>query len=211
MRFILCLLLAIPGISLAKNDIAKKHQDIFAKVEHISVSFEQIIYKKLRDRTMKRKGKAYFSKPNYFRWNFNNKNFGNEEFYYNGKTLTHFREKEALVTNYNANIGLARELNEVVNLVLDPRTLYIRYDTSNFKQIKGTSSMTLTPRAGIATEIAEIDIKVSDQRKYVKNIKIVYLDGNYTHFKFKNPRFSVNKPELFIFSKKGKYTIRNHG
>ena len=76
MRFILCLLLAIPGISLAKNDIAKKHQDIFAKVEHISVSFEQIIYKKLRDRTMKRKGKAYFSKPNYFRWNFNNKNFG---------------------------------------------------------------------------------------------------------------------------------------
>lgn len=211
MKLLPILFLLYSSSIFANSDLKKKHQNLFSKIDHISLSFNQTIYKKLRDRKMNRKGKAFFSKPNNFRWDFVNKDLGNEEFYYNGKTLTHFREREATVTNYNANIGLAKELNEVVNLVLDPGTLYTRYDISDLKKSKGQTSMTLTPRAGMATEISLIKIKVSDQRKYVKNIKIVYLDGNYTHFRFKNPRFSDNDLKIFSFSKKGNFTVRNHG
>ncbi|SMF69968.1 outer membrane lipoprotein carrier protein LolA [Pseudobacteriovorax antillogorgiicola] len=211
MKFFIAYILLIPSLLFAEKDIKKEHQDLFSKIDHISVQFKQTIYKKLRNRTINRQGEAHFSKPNYFRWNFVNKDFGNEEFYYNGKKLTHFREKEKVVTHYNANVGLAKELNEVVNLVLDPSTLHNRYDTSKVEKEKNQTKLTLSPRAGVATEIASIEVKVSDQRKYVKDIKILYMDGNYTQFQFKNPRFSANDLKIFTFSKKGSFTIRNHG
>ena len=211
MKLLITAILLISTMAQGKDNLKKAHKDLFTKIDHISVQFKQTIYKKLRNRTLSRSGQAYFSKPNYFRWNFENKDFGTEEFYYNGKTLTHFREKEAVVTNYNTNVGLAKELNEVVSLVLDPQTLSNRYDITKAKKEKKQTHLSLTPRPGVATEIASINVKVSDQRKYVKEVKIIYLDGNYTFFQFKNPRFSPNDLKIFTFSKKGSFTVRNHG
>lgn len=211
MKYLLWTLLTSATICLAKEPLEKKHQEIFTKFDHMSTDFKQVIYKKLRNRKMEREGTAHFSRPNSFRWNFNHPLLGMEEFYYDGQTLTHYQEKEAVVTHYNANIGLAKELNQVVQLVLDPTTLLNRYDIAEINEPSKQTIFKLTPRPGTATEIKQITIKVSDQKKYVEAVRIEYLDENYTHFQFKNPVFSDNKPNIFKFSRKGAFTIRSHG
>ncbi len=211
MKALLVSILAMASCLVYGDDLRSKHNDLFKNIDHMEVDFSQTIYKKLRNRKINRSGTAYFSKPNFFRWNFMSEQLGSEEFYYNGKTLTHFRANEKLVTNYNANIGLARELNEVVSLVLDPQTLSNRYDLVNSSKAKGQTVLTLRPRVGAATDISQIEIKISDQEKYVRGIKIEYMDENYTQFVFKNPKFSPNDKKIFIFSKKGEFTFRHHG
>ena len=59
---------------------------------------------------------------------------GTKNFTIMAKLLPTSEKKESSVTNYNANVGLARELNEVVSLVLDPGKLYVRYDVSDVKK-----------------------------------------------------------------------------
>lgn len=210
-HFILCLFF-LSASSVFADDLKKKHEELFRGIDHVSLDFTQTVYKKLRNRSLDRNGTAHFSKPNMFRWNFTSAKLGNEEFYYNGKVLTHFREAEKTVTNYNTNIGLAKELNEVVNLVLQPQTLYKRYDVIPSEKAKGKTQPTITlkPKAP-GTDIRSIEVGINEAKKYVSMIKIEYLDGNYTKFGFKNPKFTPNSLEIFSFSRKGKFKVRNHG
>ena len=63
---------------------------------------------------------------------------------------------------------------------------------------------TLKPKKpGLSSDIRIIKVKISDTRKYVKEVKIQYDDENYTLFKFKNPKKSVIDDNIFTFSKKG--------
>lgn len=196
---------------LLAGDLGSTQGQLFKNIDHMEVDFQQVIYKKLRNRKIKRSGKAYFSKPKFFRWNFQSKELGVEEFYYNGKILTHFRESENLVTNYRANVGLARELDEVVKLVLDPQALKSRYEITDHSSSEGFTHVSLKPKAEAASDIHKIQIKVSEKEKYVQTIKIDYMDENYTQFSFKNPKFAPNSKEIFSFSRKGAFTIRDHG
>lgn len=203
--------LFIANLGVASPELQKKHEQLFKDVKHLSVDFEQTVYKKLRDRKLERSGNAYFSQPNSFRWNFSSKKLGDEEFYYNGKKLTHFRASEKTVTNYNTNIGLAKELNEVVQLVLSPQNLYDRYEVTDTKSKGAQTEIALKPKPGNTTDIKTIGIVINDKQKFVETVKITYMDNNYTKFKFANPKFSTNKPDLFRFTRKGKFTVREHG
>ena len=211
MKLAIFLSFLLSTAAVGSADVKVKHQKLFDNVEHIRVDFDQTVYKKLRDRKLNRSGRAYFTKPNKFRWNFSSKKLGDEEFYYDGQKLTHYRAAEKTVTNYNANIGLAKELNEVVSLVLNPQNLYNRYDIVDSKSTTGQTKIALKPRGGVATDVKAIAIVINDEKKFVEDIKITYMDDNYTTFAFKNPVFDANPMDLFQFSKKGKFTIRDHG
>lgn len=205
-----CITLATAELS-AQTKIQDKQEQLFASIDHLSVDFSQSTYKKLRDRTITRNGTAYFSKPDMFRWNFSNENTGLEEYYFNGERLTHFRDKEKVVNHYNTNAGLARELNEVVNLVLDPKALLSRYKVKESKSEGGKTSVVLSPLSRESTDVESIFVKVSDAQKFVEEVHIFYNDGNNTKFSFKNPKKSPNDKKLFIFSRAGNFTVRQHG
>jgi outer membrane lipoprotein-sorting protein len=158
-----------------------------------------------------RQGKAYFSKPAKFRWNFESDKFGNEEFYFDGKTLTHYKEKDQLVTHYKANVGLARELREVVNFVLDPTNLFDRYQIKDLTRKDQLTTIDLIPRAETSTDVQQVQVTVVDRSRYVRRVKIIYADGNYTQFTFRNPVEKTNQPELFRFTRQGNFTVRSHG
>ncbi|MFW7380050.1 MAG: LolA family protein [Oligoflexus sp.] len=212
---IVALGLSLSSPSFAKpqssKDLAEQYGKLFSNIDHLQVDFTQITYKKLRDRRHTRTGKAYFSKPAKFRWNFEDQKAGLEEFYFDGDTLTHFKEKEKLVTHYKANVGLARELREVVNLVLDPQALFDRYHVTSSETKGSLTSIELSPRSAVATDIQVLKVTVSDQTRSVQQVKILYMDENYTEFTFKNPIAKPNDPKLFRFSRNGSFTIRTHG
>ncbi|MCX6128791.1 MAG: outer membrane lipoprotein carrier protein LolA [Proteobacteria bacterium] len=188
-----------------------KHEKMFASIDHLSVDFTQITYKKLRDRSISRSGNAFFSKPNMFRWNFNSEKTGLEEYYFNGEILSHFQEKDKLVSHYNTNAGLARELQEVVSLVLDPKALLTRYKLKDIKSEAGRTQAILVPISSGSSDIDTIFVKVSDLKKFVEEVQIFYLDGNNTQFLFKNPLTRSNDPKIFSFSRQGSFTVRHHG
>ena len=172
-------ILFIPTISLSQSKAELKHEKLLRSTKFLTVQFSQTIYKKLRDRSTTRKGRAYFAKPNKFRWNFDKTKKGIEEYYYNGKMLTHYQSSSNEVTHYSTNKGLSRDLNQVINLVLDPKALLDTFSIIENKTFKTTTTFTLKPKKDLRSDIHLIKVKISDTRKYVKEVKIQYDDGNY--------------------------------
>jgi outer membrane lipoprotein-sorting protein len=198
-------------VCLAESKLEDKQEQLFSSIDHLSVDFSQSTYKKLRNRTITRSGNAFFSKPDRFRWTFTSSKAGLEEYYFNGEKLTHYREKDQIVNHYNTNAGLARELTEVVSLVLDPKALLSRYKVKESKSAGGHTQVVLLPQAKETTDVDSIFVKVSDVKKYVEEVQIFYIDGNNTKFSFKNPATGTNDPKIFTFSRTGNFTVRHHG
>ena len=198
-------------MAFAQDKTETKYESVFATIDNLTVDFTQTNYKKLRNKTTVRSGDALFSKPGLFRWNFTSDKGGIEEYYFNGERLTHYRQKENLVNHYNTNAGLARELKEVVSLVLDPKALFNRYKVKSSKNADRKTLVTLEPKSNEGTDIVSIDVQVEDGQKYVEDVKIFYNDGNNTRFSFKNPKKLNHDASVFIFSRKGNFTIRHHG
>ena len=203
-----CLL--VSGFALAQEKLQDKQEQIFASIEHLKVDFTQATYKKLRDRTITRSGTAFFSKPDMFRWNFTSDPSGVEEYYFNGQRLSHYREKEKIVNHFE-KAGLATELREVVNLVLDPKALFSRYKLKESKASGGHTDVVLVPTIKGKTDVDSLFIKVSEVQKFVEEVQIFYIDGNNTKFTFKNPKVEVNNPKIFTFPENSKITVRQHG
>lgn len=197
--------------ALAAELVEAKYDQIFSSIDNLTVDFTQTTYKKLRNKTNVRQGDALFSKPGMFRWNFTNDKAGLEEYYFNGDRLTHYREKENLVNHYATNAGLARELKEVVALVLDPKALFSRYKVKDSKSANQKTTVTLEPKSKEGTDITSINVQVEDGQKYVEDVQIFYNDGNNTRFSFKNPKKTKNEPSVFTFQRKGNFTVRHHG
>ena len=154
--------LIISNLAFSQSKAVLKHELLINSTKQLTVQFSQTTYKKLRNRSVTRKGMAYFAKPNKFRWNFDKTKNGVEEYYYNGKLLTHYISAENEVTHYSTNKGLSRDLNQVINLVLDPKALLNTFTISENKTIKSTSLFTLKPKPGLSSEIYRINVKISD-------------------------------------------------
>lgn len=210
MRYGLLVVLMFAGSISAQDKLQNKQEQIFAAIDHLKVDFSQATYKKLRDRTVTRSGTAYFSKPDLFRWNFTSDPNHVEEYYFNGRKLSHYLEKEKIVNNFS-KAGLASELKEVVNLVLDPRALFSRYKLKESKTVGAYTEAILIPAIVGQTDVESLFIKVSDAHKFVEEVQIYYQDGNYTKFSFKNPKLEANDPKIFTFPQNSRVTVRDHG
>ena len=195
----------------AEPKLLPQYENMFASIEHLSVDFAQTSYKKLRNRSVLRTGNAHFSKPSMFRWNFISESGAVEEYYFNGDKLTHFSEKDKIVNHYNTNAGLAKELNEVVNLVLDPRVLLSVYKIQDTKSEGGKTKVTFVPISKESTDVEKIFVSLQDSKKFVEEVQIFYNDGNNTKFAFKNPSYGVNEKSIYTFSRTGNFTVRHHG
>ena len=193
----------------ANPTLEQKHETLFGTMDHLAVSFTQTVYRKMRNKTFERSGQAFFSKPARFRWIFDDKNSDGEEYFFNGDALAHFQKKDNLVTYYSTKTGLVNDLQEIVDLVLDSRKLLGRYEPKDVVTEKNNSSFRLVPKA--TSDIKEIAVKVSDERKYVKEVKIEYSDGNYSLFRFKNPRTKEIDPKTYDFVNPGGVKVKKLG
>ena len=197
-----------PGLK-AQTTIETKQENLFGSMDHLSVGFSQTVFRKLRNKTFERSGQAFFSKPAKFRWVFEGTEADEEEYLFNGETLAHFQKKENLVTYYSTKTGLVNDLQEIVDLVLDSKKLLVRYDPKDVITEKNNSSFKLVPK--IKNEIREIAVKISEERKYIKEVKIDYADGNYSLFRFRNPRLKEIDAKTYEFTNPGSVKIKKIG
>ena len=182
--------------------ILEKHDSLFTNHDSLTVQFAQTIYRKLRNKTIERKGVASFAKPNKFYWLFENENLGNEEYFYDGKELSHYLAKDKMVQHYGSTSSLSNQLQDIIDMVLDGNKLLTRYTAKSVTTEKDNTLATLVPTANDpGNEIQKIEVKVSDKRTFIKEIKIMYNDEGYSLFRFKNPRTSEISADRFVFHK----------
>ena len=192
----------------SSSKVLEKHDSLFANHDNLTVQFSQTIYRKLRNKTIERKGVASFAKPNKFYWLFENDNLGNEEYYYDGKSLTHYLAKDRLVQRYSSTSGLSKQLQDIIDMVLDGKKLLTRYTAKSVTNEKDSTLATLVPTVEDPNnEIQKIEVKVSNQRSFLKEIKILYNDEGYSLFRFKNPRTSEIAADRFVFHKPEGVTV----
>ncbi len=206
--------LSLPAFAQAgtskKKDVAAKHESLFSNLEFLKVDFKQTVHTSLRDKTRSREGQAYFAKPGNFYWQFRDKK-DVEEYYFDGTTLSHYRSDEKTVTHYGTKSGLQKELQAIVNLVLDAEKLLNQYDAVDVKTAKGITSMKLVPKTKEQTDIVDILVQVSEKSRYVQDVKIEYKNGNYTSFTFQNPNTAPIPLKTFQFSDPGGVKVRRIG
>jgi len=184
------------------SKVRSKHKDLFGNIDHISVQFNQSTYKGLRKKHTQRNGRASFSKPHLFVWQFQDDS-RKETYFFNGKKLSHFQESENTVTHYGSKAGVFKELYQVVYLVLDGNKLFDTYNVSEIQNIKNQTLAKLLPKNETNSNIKLIEVKISDGRKYLKQLKIMYQNGDHTTFQFKNPRFAKIPQDFYVFKNPG--------
>lgn len=184
---------------------AVQHESLFSSMDHLRVEFDQKIYTALRKRERKRSGIAYFSKPSSFLWQF----YGSgskqieEEYYFDGKNLSHFVAADNLVSHYGQQSGLQKELEAVVSLILDAKKLFNQYSVAK-TSVEGTDTkLQLLPLTPGSSDIASIDVTVANQPKYLKYVKLTYSNQNYTAFEFKNPVTSPIATKTYHYQNPG--------
>lgn len=174
------------------EQLSKEHESLFASLEHLQVDFSQKIFTSLRKKTRMRQGKASFSKPGNFYWVFTDeKGAPVEEYFYDGATLSHYVVADKAVTHYGTRSGLQQELEAIVHLVLDAQKLLNQYQVTDTRKDGDLTRMKLVPRKANESDISGIEVAMAANPKYVKEVKIDYVNGNQTSFTFSHP---VTKP-----------------
>ena len=206
--------LSFSGFAVAKPeekaDMEKEHRKILEGIFDLFVHFEQETFSALRKKTKIRKGQAQFSRPSSFRWSFQDERHGEEGFYYDGATLSHYKERDNLVIHYKKQVGFFKELRSVVDMVLDPDTLLERYKVAEKKKDERALRYTLEPLAENA-QIKTLTIFVPTERTYIKEVKILYADGNYSKYIFKDPLFHKIPSSAFRFKNPGSVKEKSAG
>lgn len=202
-RILLSLFCIITTEAYSKNDkVSKKHQNFIAAIQHLSVDFEQENYSSFRKNTRKRHGSADFSKPNFFKWSFMHKRYGEETYYFDGKTLSHFKKSDNLVIHYHKKASFSRELGDIVDMVLDPKSLLATYDEKIIKSSQEGVTYQLTPKSK-KSDINRIEIYIPEKKTHIQKISILYKDANRSTYRFTNPDTKKIPKKHFRFSNSG--------
>lgn len=193
-----------------KKDLVR----LSSNLNHLQVSFNQITYKKLRDKTKDSSGSASFSKPGLFKWQIYNKK-GPEikkSYYYDGKLLAVFSPTENLVTEYSTTAGMAKGLKGVVDMVLRPDLLLKKYDLLKIESISaGKYWANLKPKKTEITDIIELKIMINEKFNYISNISMAYQNGNKIQFEFTDPIFQKIGIQTYKFSGPSTVTRKRAG
>jgi outer membrane lipoprotein-sorting protein len=163
----------------------------------LAVDFTQTIFRSLRKKTSKREGKGYFNKPNKFRWSLLKPS--HEEWIYNGDFLAHYLVQKKSVYKYQSSAAKGKDLQHLIDMVLNFSTLFKHYELIEAKQSEGKVHMKLKPKSD--GEIDSTEIVLDTLKNYVSEMKLNFRGGNYTLFTFTNPNNSELKKELFELPK----------
>ena len=203
---ILSMTLFALGLVAATKDqeIDNTHKFLLGQTANISADFEHERFTSFRGRTKTREGTAHFAKPGSFRWSYQHKRHGEETMYFDGKTLSHYIERDNTVHHYAAGKGqLAKELGQVVDMILNPGSLLERFTATESKTSGGRHVYNLSPRLE-SSEIQSLTIEIPSAKRFVKGISIEYRNGNRSTYRFENIKEGPIQPSTFKFRNPGK-------
>jgi outer membrane lipoprotein carrier protein len=175
----------VPYGALAKSIKQEESVVKFQKFEKLSVEFEQKTYKAVRKKTLRRKGRALFAKPNKFRWIYESPD--QEELVFDGATLWRYFPEEKQASRFAEASGAVGEIETIVAMVLDPDKLNKRYIVSTQTKAadKGTLELMMKPRKGVKNQIKSIKLSFNPKGLIV-SIMMLYQSANSTTVVFSN-------------------------
>ena len=173
----------VPYCSFAKSLKQEASLVKFQKFEKLSVEFEQKTYKAVRKKTLRRKGRALFAKPNKFRWVYESPD--QEELIFDGGTLWRYFPEEKQASRFAEASGAVGEIETIVAMVLDPDKLSKRYVVSTQSKTadKGSLEMTMKPRKGFKKQIKSIKL-VFNPKGLIVSVMMLYESANSTTVAF---------------------------
>lgn len=198
---ICALMMVSSSFALGESSVSKKQlQEIQEKLKentYLTVDFEKITYAALRNKTRKSQGMAYFKKPHYFRWVFQEPH--NTELIFNGSAILSYLPDEKRADRLGVNSDKGREVKQVVNMVLDLEALLQRYDLVSSTIDSQYLNIEIAPKKKVFGDIHKGLLTIDLKNYYIENVKLYFDAKNYTQYLFKNPKrakFSDTKFEL---------------
>ncbi len=165
--------------------------------EFIHIQFVQNTYKKLRNKTTSTQGEAFFKKPNKFRWILKD-----ETWLFDGKNFFHYQPSKKTAVSYGKGAGKNKELQELVDMVLDLKALLIKYKVSEAKKQDKKLHIKLDPV--LDGDIVGADVDIDLQKNFVTRVELAFKGGNKTTFLFKDPVFKPLLDNQFVIPKETK-------
>lgn len=166
-----------------KSEDIRKIQEKIKAFSDLQVEFNQKTYRALRKRTSKSNGRAFFSKPNKFRWILEEPK--RDEWIFDGKELNHFFPARKEAISYSANINKGKDFRQIVDLVLNFDTLLKKYDIKSAEQIGEIVKIHLIPKN--KGEILSADLSLDLKKNYISQLQLNFKQGNHTKLEFLNP------------------------
>lgn len=174
---------SISAKELKLNEI-KKIQAQLKLNEYLTVDMKQDVYRGLRNRHFIKPGKAYFMKPDMFRWVLFKPI--NDEWRFDGKTLINYKPGNKTANRYGVNAAQGRDFRSIVDMVMNLDTLFKRYDLVQSEKIGNDVFLQLKPKK--SGEIVGADLTIDTKNNYIKVVKLKFRGKNNTVFSFTNPQ-----------------------
>ena len=172
------------AVESLSTDELRELQGKLNQRQNLSVRFTQIRTSSLRPKKPSTSsGKAIFSKPAKFRWEFEKPNA--DILLFDGRSLISFKPGEKTATRFNSQAERAKEIKEVIDFVLDFDALLTRYSIKQAQRERHEISLTLQPKTTGA--ISELKINIDAKSFFVSAIKMTFQNRNVSEFRFLEP------------------------
>jgi chaperone LolA len=170
------------GSSLTLEQVRGLQSNI-KKAEHLSVDFVQTRFTALRGKSIRRDGKARFSRPNLFRWTLENPT---KELIFDGKVFYEYDPASKSAVKYAPSGANARELTQIVDLVLNFDSLLKRYDLVRATDEGDLVKIELKPKKD--QEIIGVELRYDKKADFVAYVRLDLANKNKLTHEFASPK-----------------------
>ena len=178
-------------------DEIKQLSENLKKAQHVSVDFDMIQTRKLRNRPVVKTGSAQFAKPNMFLWELESKPKSIQV--YDGKTFTRYTPESNEAQVFSTKGGEFKSIARLIDMVLDLSALTDSYDIVSKNWQDKNAILVLRPKVA-DSDIRDVELKISSEFSMVKDIKMNFHSGNTTEIKFKNLARKKLDPKVFALN-----------
>lgn len=179
-------------------------QSRIKKAEHLSVDFVQTRYTALRGKTLKRNGKAKFSRPNLFRWTLEQPT---KDLIFDGKSFFEYDPESKSAAKYAPSGANAKELSQIVDLVLNFDSLLKRYDLVRASEVGDLVKIELKPKND--QEITGVELHFDKKNDFVAFVRLDLANKNNLTHEFSSPVRSPITSEAYALPAGVKVTDTN--
>jgi outer membrane lipoprotein-sorting protein len=186
---------------LSVEDLKAIQQKMRA-ADSLQADFKQVRYSSLRKKSTESTGHAVFAKPDKFRWSILKP--VSEEWLFDGTSLFNVKPDRKAALKYVSATDKAKELRDLVDLILNFDTLLSRYTLRRAELVRDKLLVILAPKS--TSEIEEIEMTIIPEKSYVAEIKLGFENKNSLSYVFSEPSKNPLAANAFELEKSVKIT-----
>ena len=158
----------------------------------LSLNWEQIQYKALRDRYVKSQGKGIFSHPQKFVWDLKS---SSQAWIYDGTHLYHLDRRANKAYVYPSHGSQSRQINRFVGLITRFDRLTDEYHLKSFREDSSHLFFELIPKQ--LGDLKKVKVAYLKSKTSISQIRMNFVSGNYTQVNFSAQRRSQLPRDAF--------------